>query len=240
MSLTIKQLPEAERPYEKLELYGEKYLSNAELLAIIIKSGTKEETSVQIAQRILNLSYNPNSGDLSFLKDLSLQELMEIKGIGRVKAIQLKAIGELSIRISRPSNYKKIKICTTEDIVSVLKEEMKNEKKEIVKLVLLNVKLEILKIVDVAHGGVNSANVKQSEIISEALKSNSPNMIVVHNHPSGDPTPSNADINFTDILYNEAKKFNIELIDHVIIAGNNYKSIYEELRKKIKRLKKTY
>lgn len=240
MSLTIKQLPEAERPYEKLELYGEKNLSNAELLAIIIKSGTKEETSVQIAQRILNLSYDSNSGDLSFLKNLSLQELMEIKGIGRVKAIQLKAIGELSIRMSRPSNYKKIKICSTEDIVSVLKEEMKNEKKEIVKLVLLNVKLEILKIVDVAHGGVNSANVKQSEIISEALKSNSPNMIVVHNHPSGDPTPSSADINFTDILYNEAKKFNIELIDHVIIAGNNYKSIYEELRKKIKKLKKKY
>ena len=240
MSLTIKELPEAERPYEKLELYGEKNLSNAELLAIIIKTGTKEETSVQIAQRILNLGYNSNLGDLSFLKDLSLQELMEIKGIGRVKAIQLKAIGELSIRMSRPSNYKKIKISNTDDLARVLQEEMKNEKKEIIKLVLLNIKLEILKIIDVAHGGVNSANVTQSEIISEALKSNAPNMIVVHNHPSGDPTPSNADIDFTDKLYNEAKKFNIELVDHVIIAGNYYKSIYEELRKKIKRLKKNY
>ena len=240
MSLTIKQLPESERPYEKLELYGEKTLSNAELLAIIIKTGTKEETSVQIAQRILNLSYNSNSGDLSFLKELSLQELMEIKGIGRVKAIQLKAIGELSIRMSRPSNYRRIKISNTDDLAKLLQEEMKNEKKEIIKLVLLNIKLEILKIIDVAHGGVNSANVTQSEIISEALKTNAPNMIVVHNHPSGDPTPSNADIDFTDKLYNEAKKFNIELVDHVIIAGNDYKSIYEELRKKIKKLKKTY
>ena len=116
MSLKIKELPEAERPYEKLELYGEKALSNAELLAIIIKTGTKSETSVQIAQKILNLNYDPQAGDLNFLKNISLQELMQIKGIGRVKAIQLKAICELSIRMSKPSNYKKIKICSTKDL----------------------------------------------------------------------------------------------------------------------------
>ena len=110
MSLNIKELTEAERPYEKLELYGEKNLSNAELLAIIIKSGTKEETSVQIAQRILNLNYDPQMGDLNFLKYISLQELMQIKGIGRVKAIQLKAICELAIRMYKPSNYRKVQI----------------------------------------------------------------------------------------------------------------------------------
>ena len=145
MSLKIKELPEAERPYEKLELYGEKALSNAELLAIIIKTGTKSETSVQIAQKILNLNYDPQAGDLNFLKNISLQELMQIKGIGRVKAIQLKAICELSIRMSKPSNYKKIKICSTKDLADLVIEEMRFEKRELVKLFLLNVKNEILK-----------------------------------------------------------------------------------------------
>jgi DNA repair protein RadC len=163
---------------------------------------------------------------------------MQIKGIGRVKAIQLKAVGELAIRMSRPSNYKKIKLRGTKDLADILQEEMKNEKREIIKLVLLNSKMEILKIIDVAHGGINSANVTESEIISEALKSDAPNMIVVHNHPSGDATPSEADIQFTDTLYNEAKRFNIELMDHVIIAGDDYKSVYEELRKRIEKLKR--
>ena len=94
--MNMKELPKAERPYEKLELFGEKNLSNAELLAIIIKSGTKEETSVQVAQRILKLNNNYGDDSLNFLRDLSLQDLMEIKGIGKVKAIQLKAICELA------------------------------------------------------------------------------------------------------------------------------------------------
>ena len=112
LSLKIKELPEAERPYEKLELYGEKELSNAELLAIIIKNGTKEETSIQIAQRILKLNDDPQMGNLGFLKDMELSQLMQIKGIGRVKAIQIKAVCEISIRMSKSSNYKKITIKT--------------------------------------------------------------------------------------------------------------------------------
>ena len=150
MSLKIKELPETERPYEKLELYGEKSLSNAELLAIIIKSGTKEETSVQIAQRILRLNYDPQMGDLNFLKTMSLQEFMQINGIGRVKAIQIKAVCELAIRMSKPSNYKKIQSKSTENIASLVMEELRFEKKEVVKLFLLNTKNEILKNLDVA------------------------------------------------------------------------------------------
>ena len=109
MTIKIKELPSAERPYEKLELYGEKNLSNAELLAIIIKSGTKEETSVQLAQKILKLNENAKEDNLNFLRNISIEELMQIKGIGKVKAIQLKAVCELGVRMSKPSNYKKIK-----------------------------------------------------------------------------------------------------------------------------------
>ena len=107
MQLRIKDLPISERPYEKLELYGAKILSNAELLAIIIKTGTKEDNSVTLAQKILSLT---EEDDLTFLCDISIEELVNIKGIGKVKAIQLKAIGELARRISKPVNKKRIKI----------------------------------------------------------------------------------------------------------------------------------
>ena len=238
MSLKIKEIPETERPYEKLELYGEKALSNAELLAIIIKTGTKEETSVQIAQRILNLNYDPQMGELNFLKSITMEELMQIKGIGRVKAIQIKAICELAIRMSKPSNFKKIQIKSTEQLAKLVMEELRFEKREYVKLFLLNNKNEILKNINTAIGGTNFANVNMKEIIGEALKIKAPKMILVHNHPTGDPTPSKADITFTDRLYNAAKMFDIELIDHIVIGNMNFKSIFAETRKMIEKLKK--
>ena len=238
MSLKIKELPETERPYEKLELYGEKALSNAELLAIIIKSGTKEETSVQIAQKILNLNYDPQMGSLNFLKDISLEELMQIKGIGKVKAIQLKAVSELAIRMSKPSNYKKVQIKCTEQLAKLVMEELRLEKREFVKLFLLNTKNEILKNMDISVGGTNFANVNMKEIISEALKIKAPKIILVHNHPSGDPTPSTADITFTDRLYNAARMFDIELVDHIVIGNMKFKSIFVETKKMVEKIKK--
>ena len=231
LSLKIKELPETERPYEKLELYGEKTLSNAELLAIIIKSGTKEETSVQIAQKILNFNYDPQMGDLNFLKDVTLEELMQIKGIGKVKAIQLKAVCELAIRMSKPSNYRKVQVKSTEDLANLVMEELRFEKREYVKLFLLNNKNEILKNINVAIGGTNFANVNMKEIIGEALKIKAPKMILVHNHPTGDPTPSRLDITFTDKLYNAAKMFDIELIDHIVIGDMKFKSVFVETKK---------
>ena len=238
MSLKIKEIPETERPYEKLELYGEKALSNAELLAIIIKTVTKEETSVQIAQRILNLNYDPQMGELNFLKSITMEELMQIKGIGRVKAIQIKAICELAIRMSKPSNFKKIQIKCTEQLANLVMEELRFEKREYVKLFLLNNKNEILKNIDTAIGGTNFANVNMKEIIGEALKIKAPKMILVHNHPTGDPTPSKADITFTDRLYNAAKMFDIELVDHIVIGNMNFKSIFVETKKMIEKSKR--
>ena len=135
--MKIKELPELERPYEKLEIYGEKALSNAELLAIIIKTGTKEETAVQIAQKLLKQN-NTTEEDLGYLQNLTIQELMNIKGIGKVKAIQLKAVGELAIRMFQKTNYKKIKIKEPKDIAEILMSEMKFKKTEVVKVVILN------------------------------------------------------------------------------------------------------
>lgn len=227
IKIKIKQLPEIERPYEKLELYGEKVLSNAELLAIIIKNGTKESTSVDIANQILNLNKNYDKGDLNFLRDLSLEEFKNIKGIGRVKAIQLKAICELSTRMNKIGNYKKIQVKSSNDIASLLMEELRFEKKEIVKVIIINNKNIILKILDVAVGTGNSANLNIRYILSETIKMNAPKIILVHNHPSGDPTPSKRDIEITEKLQKAAQILNIELLDHIIIGNMLYISIME-------------
>ena len=228
MSITIKQLPEPERPYENLEMYGEKALSNAELLAIIIKTGTKEETSVQVAQKILNLNDTQTQG-LEFLQDISIEEFMQIKGIGKVKAIQLKAICELAIRMFKASNYKKIMIRTPNDIAKTLMHEMSFLKSEVCKIIILNNKNEILKIKDIAEGGTNFINISIKDILSEPIKMKAPKIVLVHNHPSGHSTPSKADIDYTKKLYNTAKMFDIELLDHIVIGNKNYTSIFSKL-----------
>ena len=133
MPIKMKQLAISERPYEKLEMYGENTLSNAELLAIIIKSGTKGESSLGTAQKILSMK-NKNSDSLRFIQDMSTQEFMKIKGIGKVKAIQLKAVCEFAKRLSRPIEVPQVQINRPEDIANLLMDELKYEKREIAKL----------------------------------------------------------------------------------------------------------
>ena len=227
MTLKIKELPEAERPYEKLELYGEKNLSNAELLAIIIKSGTKENTSVDIANQILKLNPNEDEDDLNFLRDIGLEELKDIKGMGRVKAIQIKAVCELSTRMNKRANYRKIQIRSSEDVANLLMNDLRYEKKEIVKVLIINNKNVILKILDVGIGTSNFSNINIKYILSEAIKMNAPKIILVHNHPSGDPTPSKRDFEVTERLRKAAELLTIELLDHIVIGNMKYESIIQ-------------
>lgn len=229
MSIKIKELPEGERPYEKMQMYGEKALSNAELLAIIIKTGTKEETSVGLAQRILSKNTNKNIDELNFLREMSIEEFMEIKGIGKVKAIQLKAICELATRMSRPTNYRQIQITNPRSLANYMMEEMKFLRKEKLKVIILNTKNVIQKIEEVSTGGTNSINVKAKEIFAEAIKMQMPKIILVHNHPSGDSTPSKADIDFTLKMQKASEIIGIELIDHIVIGNDQYTSIYQEI-----------
>ena len=226
--MKIKELPEMERPYEKLELYGEKALSNAELLAIIIKNGTKEKTSVEMANEILNLNTNEDRGDLNFLRDLSLEELMNLKGIGRVKAIQIKAVCELATRMSKPCNYKKVQIKSPNDVAKLLMNDLRFEKREIAKVLFLNNKNVVIKILDVAIGSGNFSNLNIRYILSETIKINVPKIILVHNHPSGDPTPSGADYMVTNKLKEAAEILKIELVDHIVIGNMKYRSILGE------------
>lgn len=225
--MKIKDLPLSERPYEKLELFGAEKLSNAELLAIIIKTGTKEKSVITIAQEILKLQNENNCSNLRFMQDLSIADFMKIKGIGKVKAIQLKAICELTKRISRPINYQ-IKIRNSKDVASLLMPEMRYEKREIAKVLLLNCKNLVLKIVDISLGGANFACLEPKDILTEALKLQAPKIILVHNHPSGDTTPSKSDFNITDRIYEAAELMGIQMLDHIIIGDGTYESIFRK------------
>ena len=223
--MKMKELPMSERPYEKLEMYGEEKLSNAELLAIIIKSGTKEESSVSLAQRILSLEKN-GENNLKFLQNISMKEFMSIKGIGKVKAIQLRALCELTKRMSTPINTNQIQINSPKDVAELLTDEMKYEKKERVKAIILNSKNVIIKIADICTGTTNSAMLRPKDVLHEIIKLGEPKIILVHNHPSGDPTPSKSDFEFTERLVQAANIVGVELLDHIVVAEKGYNSIF--------------
>ena len=225
MNIKMKEMPISERPYEKLKMYGSEILTNSELLAIIIKSGTKEKTALDLAKEVLKLNDNNEKEDLSFLQDISITEFMKIKGIGEVKAIQLLAVCELVKRINKPINKENIKIKDSKDVAKLLMNELKYEKREKVKLILLNSKNIVLKITDVSYGGTNFAMIEPKEVLSEAIKLQAPRIILVHNHPSGDATPSKADFNMTDRIYEAAQIIDVELLDHIVIGDNKFESI---------------
>ena len=228
MPIKIKELPETERPYEKLEHNGEKILTNAELLAIIIKTGTKEETSIGLAQKILKLNDTEEKDDLNFLRELSVQELMKIKGIGKVKAIQIKAVCEFATRMNQTLNYTKKRIQRPQDVADLLMDKMRFEKQEILKTIMLDNRSNLLKIKDVAIGSGNFAVATIKSVLTEAVKIEASQIILVHNHPSGNPLPSSADIEYTENVEKAAKILGIKLADHIVIGKTNYVSIFSQ------------
>ena len=228
MPIKMKELPKTERPYEKLEQYGEKALTNAELLAIIIKTGTKEETAVGLAQKILKLNNDEEKDGLNFLRELAVEELMKIKGIGKVKAIQLKAVCEIATRMNSITNYKERKILKPQDIAEILIEKLRFEKQEILKVAMLDSRNDLVKIKDIAVGSGNFVVSTIKSVLNEAVKIEAAKIILIHNHPSGDSTPSKADIEFTEKVEQASKILGIQLLDHIVIGNNNYTSIFTQ------------
>ena len=219
----MKELAYLDRPYEKLESYGARILSDSELLAIILKSGTKDKPILEITKELMSKDVE-NEG-ITFLSQYSLEELKKINGIGRVKAIQLKAICELAIRVASKKPMLKEKIKTPEQLSLVFMGELRYQKQEIVKTAILDTQNRIIKTVTNSIGGLNSNSIEIREILKEPIKCSAAKIALVHNHASGDTTPSKSDINFT-IRVNEACKiFGIELIDHIIIGNGEFKSL---------------
>ncbi|MCT4688920.1 RadC family protein [Vallitalea sp.] len=222
--MRVKDLPLSERPYEKLEACGPGVLSDAELLAIIIRSGSKKERSIELAQRILGIKKQGIRG----IYELSLEDLQKVSGIGRVKSIQIKAIAELSKRISKNNAVTKLKISSPGTIASIFMEELRYLKQEHLKIVFLDTKNQIISDKFLTVGTVNASLINPREVFIEALKHNAVHVILLHNHPSGDPTPSREDILITKRIINAGDIIGIKLLDHIIIGDGNYISLKEQ------------
>ncbi len=223
--LKIKELPLSERPYEKLEEVGAEHLSNAELLAVLIKTGTRSFTAIELAQHVLRLSHD---GRLSSLNLLSLEQLKKVKGIGRVKAIQIKAALELSKRVATRDGVLHHTIKSANDVEKLMMEEMRYLKKEVFRAILLDTKNQVIKTVDISMGSLNSSIVHPREVFSEAVKCGSNSVIFVHNHPSGDPSPSTEDIQTTQRLENAGNILGIKVLDHIIVGDGKFLSFKEK------------
>lgn len=224
MSTKMNLLPMSERPYEKLLLYGEESLSNSELLAIIIKTGTKDKTALDLARQVMSLGSDENHNDLRFLQEIPMNEFMKINGIGKVKAIELKAIGEIAKRMTKPINLEKICIKTKADVANLLMQELRYEKKEKLKLILLNNKNIVQKIIDIATGKDSTLIFDIKQILSEPVKLQIPKIVLVHNHPSGNSTPSKEDIEASHRVRQSCELMGIQLLDHIVIGDGEYHS----------------
>ena len=215
-------------PYEKFETYGAETLTDAELLAIIIRTGTHDSNSVELGNRVLALGTGSgqNNGILS-LQHLSLEELMTIKGIGKVKAIRIKCVTEFSRRIAMETFKKGIRFDKPSTIADYYKEQMRHLEVEQVMLVMTDGKNRFLKDHMISTGTVNMSLISPREIFMTAVKMQAVNILLIHNHPSGDPTPSREDIEITKRIHVASQIMNIPLVDHIIIGDNTYMSLKE-------------
>ncbi|SHH94290.1 RadC family protein [Clostridium grantii] len=222
-SLKIIDLPCNERPREKLIRYGAGELSNSELLAVVLRCGTKSENIINLCNRLLK-----ETGGLNGLLDFSVKEFMEINGIGEAKAAQLLSIAELSKRFKSFKSGETIKIKSPKDAVDFLMEEMRYLREEHLKVIMLNTKNIVISVKDVSIGSLNSSIVHPREVFLDAIKKSSASIIICHNHPSGDPSPSKEDIEITKRLIECGKLLGIEILDHLIIGNGIYISLKEK------------
>ena len=222
----MKQLPAQMRPYEKFRKLGAEKLSDEELLAIILRSGTRGSSSLALAGEILTCS--PAYPGLLGLHHLSLAELQEIKGIGEVKAIQIKCIGELSRRIARSAS--KSALCFQEPgtIADYYMEDMRHLEQETLVCMMLDTRNHFLGDVEISRGTVNASQVSPREIYLAAMSCHAVYIILVHNHPSGDPIPSEEDIRITRRVCQAGEILGISLLDHIIIGDLTYCSLRQE------------
>ncbi len=222
---SIKHWPEDERPRERLAKLGGDALSDAQLLAILIGSGSSgaNKSAVDICRDLLKVF-----GNLSNLDRASIHELCKIKGIGLAKAAQIKAALEVGKRMAATRSGNTAKMTTSRAFVEYFAPFMKNLRKEVVKVALLDNKLHIIKDFVISEGSVNSSIVHPREVMIPAIKESATKIVLVHNHPSGDPSPSQADIEITHRVSKAGEIIGIKLLDHIIIGGTEFYSFADE------------
>ncbi|KAF0819376.1 MULTISPECIES: RadC family protein [unclassified Cytobacillus] len=222
-SLLIKDFPQDERPRERFVQNGPQSLSNHELIAILLRTGTKDESVLQLANRLLT-----HFEGLRLLKDASLDEITAIKGIGAAKAIQVLAAVEIGRRISTLTYDDRYIIRSPEDGANYVMHEMRFLSQEHFVCLYLNTKNQVLHKQTIFIGSLNASIVHPREVFKEAFRRSAASIICIHNHPSGDPTPSREDIEVTKRLAESGKIIGIDVLDHLIIGENKFVSLKEK------------
>lgn len=221
-SLTLREVPEEERPRERMLAYGAGALSNAELLAILLRTGARRESAVTLSQRLLQ-----TAGGLRGLMDCSLEQLCELRGIGPAKALQIQAALELGKRLARTEMEAAPVIRSPRDVASFMMEELRYLQQEHFVVLFLNTKNRVTGRETLSIGSLNAAIVHPREVFRAAVRRSAASIICVHNHPSGDPTPSAEDLQLTERLAEAGRILGIELLDHVIIGDRQFISLKE-------------
>lgn len=219
----LRDLPSDDRPRERMLKGGPSSLSNAELLAILLRTGTQAESVVALAQRVLQ-----EAGSLRGLSDVSVEQLTGIRGIGEAKAMQLQAGIELGRRMARSVMEDRVKIRSPQDVASLLKEELRYLQKEHFIVLFLNTKNFVIGQETLSMGSLNASIVHPREVFRAAIKRSSASIVCAHNHPSGDPTPSAEDIELTQRLVEAGKLIGIEVLDHLVIGDSGFVSLKEK------------
>lgn len=223
MHYSIQHLPEEERPRERLVRFGAESLSTTELIALILGSGSKSKPILQLAHEIM-----ARFGDLRQLAEATLTELIEIKGVGSVKAIQLQAAFNLGMRASKQVIKPKYRIEHPLHAYHLLKDEMEREKRELFVVILQDVKGYVICHEVVSIGSLSQTLVHPREVFYPAIRHKAASLIIAHNHPSGDPTPSAQDLELTKLLVEAGHLMNIPLHDHLIIGQQRYISLRQQ------------
>ncbi len=219
-TLTIRDLPVQERPRERLRLAGAGQLSNPELLAILLRTGVTGQNVMQLSARMLS-----EFDGLAGLARASFAELCRLDGVSQAKACQVLAALEMGRRAAGPTTADRPAIREPDDVYHLLRPQMAHLEQEQLRILLLNTKHEVLLVRELYRGTVCAASVRVAEVLRPAIRENSPNFIMVHNHPSGDPTPSPEDISVTRRIRKSAELLDIELLDHVVIGTRGFVSM---------------
>lgn len=222
MTLLIKEMHDSDRPRERLMNYGPDKLTNQELLGIIINTGNREESSITVANRIIK-----NMKTIRELRGLTYQELTSVKGIGEAKAITILAVIELAIRMHTHSLEEDIYIKSPDDVSDLLMEKMRYYQQEHFVVLYLSTKNMVIHQETMFKGSLNTSIVHPREVYKEAVKRSAAAIICVHNHPSGDPSPSREDIEVTRRLHECGEMIGVDFLDHIIIGSGKYISLKE-------------
>lgn len=221
-SLAIRDLPTEERPRERLLSHGPDALSTSELLAIILRTGHRGESALGLAERLV-----ASFGSLRHLAEATVEQLSQIKGMGPVKAVEVKAAIELGKRLFAFSPETRPAIRSPADVAHLAMSELRHQTREQFKALLLDTKNQVVRIVTVSVGSLNESIVHPRELYREAIRHSAAAVVVVHNHPSGDPTPSPEDVEVTVRLRDAGRVIGIDLLDHVIIGDGCWVSLRE-------------